>query len=70
MRMNEHNIPTGLFKVFCVNIHKDLNGNFIHKKVCIQTVYSIDYAEGLKMYKSLEELNPKLELHYTFSIWG
>jgi hypothetical protein len=60
----------GHFKVMQRVNHKDLNGIDVAKKVCVHTVYSIDYADALKMYKSLEELNPDQYLHYTFTIYG
>jgi len=60
----------GQFKVFLRINYKDLNGNDVAKKVCINTVYSIDYADALKMYKSFEEFNPDLYLHYTFTVYG
>lgn len=60
----------GQLKVMQTVIHKDLNGNDVSKKVCIHTVYSIDYADALKMYKSFKELNPDLYLHYIFTIYG
>jgi len=62
--------PQGLFKVFLRVNYRDLNGNDVAKKVCVNTVYSIDYEGALKMYKSFEELNPDLYLHYTFTIYG
>jgi hypothetical protein len=60
----------GHFKVMQRVGHKNLNGNHVSKSVCIHTVYSIEYADALKMYKSLEELNPDQYLHYTFTIYG
>jgi hypothetical protein len=62
--------PQGLFKVFLRVNYRDLNGNDVAKKVCVNTVYSIDYEGALKMYKSFEELNPDQYLHYTFTIYG
>ena len=60
----------GHFKVMQRVSHNDLNGNHVSKKICINTVYSIDYEDALKMYKRFEELNPDQYLHYTFTIYG
>ena len=73
MRMNKvsmHALPEGLFKVFALCFHTDLSGRSIPKKVCLQTAYSIDYADARQIYLKLEELNPNLELHSTFTING
>jgi hypothetical protein len=68
--MDYPSVADGLFKVMQRINHRNLNGIDVSKKVCIHTVYSIEYADALKMYKSLEELNPDLYLHYTFTIHG
>ena len=67
MRMNYLNLE-GLFKVFSMHAHKDINGKDFYKKVCILTVYCIDHTEAHQIYLKLEEINPDLRLHYTFSI--
>jgi hypothetical protein len=63
-------VPNGQLKVMQTVSHKDLNGNQVSKKVCIHTVYCIDYVDALKMYKSFEELNSDLYLHYIFTVYG
>jgi hypothetical protein len=68
--MNSIYNPNGHLKVLQTISHKDLNGNHRSRRVCIHTVYSIDYEDALKMYKSFEELNPDLYLHYTFTVYG
>ena len=68
--MDYPSVANGLFKVFLRVNYRDLNGNDVAKKVCVNTVYSIDYEDALKMYKSFEGLNPDLYLHYTFTIYG
>ena len=60
----------GLFKVFSMHAHKDINGKDFYKKVCILTVYCIEHAEAQQIYLKLEEINPDLRLHYTFTING
>ena len=69
MRM-KYAIPEGLFKVFSMHMHKDMHERNFHKKVCILTVYCIDHSEAQDIYRKLEELNPNLRLHYTFTING
>ena len=63
-------LPNGQLKVMQRVNHKDLNGNDVSKKVCIHTVYCLDYEDALKMYKSFEELNPDVYLYYTFTVYG